>query len=489
MADRSRRAIIDIGSNSIRLVVYHGAPRAPMQVFNEKLMAGLGAELATTGRIDARAFERGIAALSRFKRLSDAMALDSLRCVATAAVRDAENGPDFMASACALGLNVELLSGAQEAAMAGYGIISGAPHADGIGADLGGGSLELVRVRGGKVERGHSFPLGVLRLPQLIEQSGRGFKRSIRKLLRDANWPGEEAQLPLYLVGGSWRAIARFHMAHFPVRLPVIAGHAIPLEDVDGLARRIGRQDLATLSALPGLASARVASMADASRLLGALTAALDSSRIELSASGLREGLMYSALSEEARAQDPLLVAAAAEGRRFARFAPHGPAIDRWIEPLFDEDKPADARLRLAACLLTDVASSANPDFRTERAVEMSLHGQWMGVTPEDRLVLAQTLYAATGGRGQMWQDAADKLLTARLRRATWWGLAIRLAQRLSGGTAEALALSRLAEGKHGVELTLAPSGAALMGEQVEKRLRQLANAVGRSYRVIIEAG
>ncbi len=486
MDDNIRSAIIDIGSNSIRLVVYQGPARAPMQVFNEKLMVGLGASLATTGAIEAKPFRRGLAALARFQQLASTMELDSLRCVATAAVRDASNGGDFLDAAQRLGLRVELLSGEQEAAAAGHGIMSALPDADGIGADLGGGSLELVRIRGGKIVRGHSFPLGVLRIPALRLSSGRRFRAVVATMLAEAGWPADDAALPLYLVGGSWRALARYHFAHTRDPLPVVSGHRIPISIVPTMARRLVTADLMAIAALPGFASARVASIPDAAELLVALTRALKSRELIVSASGLREGLLYAALPSAVQTQDPLLIAAAAEGRRFARFAVHGAEVDQWIAPLFSGDGPAAARLRKAACLLTDVASSANPDFRSERAVEMALHGQWMGVDPADRQILAQTLYTATGGAGRLFPAAGGRGLGARLKRAMWWGLAIRLAQRLSGGAAGPLGQTRLCENGNAVELHIEAGAHALIGEQVEKRLRQLATAVSREHRVVL---
>lgn len=487
MPTSRRSGIIDIGSNSIRLVVYQGPARAPTQLFNEKLMVGLGASLATSGQIEPKRFRRALSALARFRALTATMELDELRCVATAAVRDAANGQEFLAAVRDLGIDVELLSGAQEAEAAGYGIISALPTADGIGADLGGGSLELVRIKDGEILRGQSFPLGILRIPALRAAHGRRFRAAISSVFNDAGWPGDDGNLPLFLVGGSWRSLARYHMSRGHEAVPVVSGHHIPLNAVPAMARQLAVADLSALSALPGLATARVASMPDAAELLVALTRALRSSDLIVSTSGLREGLLYSSLPAVVRAQDPLLVAVAAEGRRAARFDPHGPIIDRWIAPLFTGDDSAAARLRLAACLLTDVAASANPDFRSERAVEMALHGQWTGIYPVDRQVLAQTLYTATGGPGRLFPHSGGSGLGARLKRAIWWGSAIRLAQRLSGGASGALAQTQLVENDGAIELRFSRGAEALAGEQVAKRLRQLATTVGLEWRMITE--
>lgn len=485
-ADGTRRAaIIDIGSNSVRLVVYAGPARAPQPIFNEKLMVGLGAGLATSGAIEPRAFKRGIAGLARFKALVEAMDIDDLRCVATAAVRDASNGQDFIEAARSVGLEIILLSGRDEARASGMGVISAIPDANGIVADLGGGSLELVRVRDGRTMHHTSFPLGVLRLEALQDKHGNGFGRAIMKKLAKANWPGEDADLPLYLVGGSWRALARYDMMLARSAMPVVSGHDMPVSTALKLHRRLRSASPEELARIKGLSSARVGTIPAAAALLTPLVQQLRCSRLIVSASGLREGLLYQDLSPDVQAQDPLIVAAEAEGRRFARFAPHGDVIDAWIAPLFTDDRPADARLRLATCYLSDIASTANPDFRADRALEMALHGHWLGIDLADRMVLAQALFSSTGG-GLLYpfKLPQDPDLIARLDRAARWGLAIRLAQRLSGGTASAFASTRLTRGERTLRLHLSGPGTAFAGEQVVKRLKQLAESLGLQSRV-----
>lgn len=482
-----RAAVIDIGSNSLRLVVYVGPPRAPIPLFNEKLSIGLGSELATTGMIPQRAFDRAIVALARFQTLTQAMGVSDVRCVATAAVRDASNGDAFIAAAAAIGISIELLSGGDEARIAGLGVLSAMPKADGIVADLGGGSLELVRVRNGQPGRGTSFPLGVLRVAAL--RGKRGFAAKVRAMLSEAGWPEHDGNLPLYLVGGSWRALARYemHLAHDP--LPVVSGHRIPLASVPMLKRSLVAINPLHLATLPGISSARSTALADAAALLDPLCSELASSELIVCTSGLREGLLFDRLDLAVRAQDPLIAAAEAEGRRFARFEPHGATLDRWIAPLFTDDDAAAQRLRLAACLMAEAGWTANPDFRAERAAEMVLHGPWLGIDLADRLVLAQTLWSAAGGPGDAVKERPRGLGVAdRLVRATQWGLAIRLGERLSGGAPGAFAMSRLSRDNSAIDLALSAAGCALAGEQVEKRLRQLADALECAWRLHCDA-
>jgi len=248
----ARSAIIDIGSNSVRLVVYDGPRRIPFILFNEKVMAGLGASLAKTGAIEPEAMERGLRAIGRFAHLCRDMRVTDIRCVATAAVRDATNGAEFITRAKAMGLTVELLSGAQEAIGAAMGVLSGIPDADGIVGDLGGGSLELARVRKGAVEQTISLPLGVLRLPQIRAKGPRALDRCVAKMLEKAGWQAEP-DLPFYLVGGSWRSLARFDMqlTHFP--LPVVHQYEMSAARAEQLTRIISHVDKGRLKQIPAM--------------------------------------------------------------------------------------------------------------------------------------------------------------------------------------------------------------------------------------------
>lgn len=476
-----RAAIIDIGSNSVRLVVYAGPARAPQPIFNEKLMVGLGANLATSGRIEEPGYSRAIEGLSRFKMLVAAMGITDVRCVATAAVRDASNGADFIRSAKAVGHDIQLLPGRDEARAAGYGVISAFPDADGIVADLGGGSLELVRVRGGTTAHHSSFPFGVLRLDALAHEHGKGFAKTIRRAIAAAGWPGVDAGLPLYLVGGSLRALARYDMLVTRDTMPIVSGHVMATHAALNLHRRLRQLGPGELERLKGLSSARVSTIPAAASLLVPLIAQLQSSALIVSASGLREGLLFQDLPPDVRARDPLLVATAAEGRRIARFAPIGATMNAWIAPLFSDDGPADNRLRQAACHLCEAAISANPDFRAERAAELALHGAWLGIDMVERKILAQALFTSAGGSGRLFTDAQ---LDTRLTRAWQWGLAIRLALRLSGGTAGIFASSRLSCDDRELTLRFDSASAAMMGEQVQRRLNQLASGLGLTARV-----
>ncbi len=481
-----RSAVIDIGSNSVRLVVYEGQARAPAVIFNEKVAAGLGRGLAVDGRIASEDAMRGLMALRRYALLAKHMEVDDLQCVATAAVRDAENGPEFIASAAEAGLDIRLLSGEEEAEAAGYGVLSAIPDANGIAVDLGGGSLELAEVANGQVGRRASFPLGVLRLPSLRKDGQQHFERAVRKMLRAAGWPDGMTGLPLYLVGGSWRALSRLDLELTRDPLAVLDQHSLPRSALRRLVRATNRLSFEELRAIPGMASNRAAALPDAAALLAALVNILDVPEMTVSSSGLREGLLYQALDAATRAQDPLIVAAEFEGRRLARFAPHGRAITEWIAPLFTGEAPADSRVRLAASLLSDVAWSANPDFRAERGTEIGLHGNWRGIDIPGRILLARALHAGFGGADSDFPDMGPLVTAERLARARQWGLAIRLAQRLTGGVEAPLKASHIVLIDGRLRLSLDHGWHHLAGESVERRLKSLAQALDAKAELVM---
>jgi len=481
--EQSRRtAIIDIGSNSIRLVVYDGPRRLPFTLFNEKVMAGLGAQLTSSGRIGDEAMERALVALERFERLCAEMAVDEIRCVATAAVRDAANGAELIERAGEIGLDVELLTGEEEGIASAFGLLSGMPDADGIMGDLGGGSLELVRVRAGRTERAVSLPLGVLRVAEIRRKDKGALGRRFEALLKEHGFADVEKGLPFYMIGGSWRALARLDMSLTRYPLPIIHHYEMAPVRAAALQRWIDRPDKASAKAVPTVSGARGPTLPDAAHLLSTVVARLKSSHLTVSAFGLREGLLFQALPEALRAEDPLLTAARAEGDAQGRFIGHGDHIHRWIAPLFTNDAHKWARIRHAACLLADVGWRANPEFRAERGLEVALHGNWVGITSEERAVLAQALHANFGGGITLAPGLTALASEDLLKRATQWGLAIRLCQRLSGGAEAPLDGSRLSIADGTIILRLEPDFACLAGETVSRRLKQLGQAMEMGF-------
>jgi exopolyphosphatase/guanosine-5'-triphosphate,3'-diphosphate pyrophosphatase len=478
MPEREPVAIVDIGSNSVRLVVYSGAPRIPSVIFNEKVLAGLGAGLAQTGELSPESQSRAIAALRRFRLLIDQMHVSRCRVLATAAVRDAANGAAFLEEIKAAGFEPEVISGEMEGVLAGEGVLSGIPEAEGIVGDLGGGSLELAKVGGGRVGQTVSLPLGVLRIGKEGKRTQERVRQTLREALRENGLREWGRGRSFYMVGGSWRALARLDIVSTAHPLPITHQYCMAPGRPEELRRLIRSLDKADPRAIPTLTASRIPTLPAAKLILSAVADELQPSRLVVSSFGIREGLLYHQLSEAERALDPLVEAAREAGRGLSRFGEHGDLLDRWISPIFS-DPPERARLRLTACLLADIAWNAHPDFRAERGLEMALHGNWVGVDSCERVMLAQALYANFGG-GKLPDKAVAALCPpSDIERATLWGLAMRLGQRLSGGLARALERSSL-ECESGVlRLVLRKGEEALYGETVDRRLKRLAAALG----------
>ena len=454
--------------------------RIPTPIFNEKVLAGLGGNLDRSHRLPAEARAKTLAALARFKLLLDHMKVKRTQVVATAAVRDAENGPEFVREIERIGLSCEVLSATQEAELAGKGVISGIPEADGIVGDLGGGSLELVDVAGGEAKGGISLPLGVLRL----DPSASG-EREARKLLKAALKKSPLKQQArgrtFYMVGGSWRALARIDMLATDFPLPITHQYRMKptrAKDVRKLVRALDPR-LSSAAAPPRLATSPVAAM-----LLELLVDELEPSQLAVSTYGIREGLLYAALKPSERQHDPLIEEARDAGGGEHRFGQHGDLLDAWIAPLFD-DEPAMRRLRLAACLLADVAWQANPGFRADRGIEMALHGNWVAVSPAGRVIMAQALTASFGRDRLPDPRLAQLCKEDQLKRAHCWGQAMRLGQRLSGGVGAVLKRTSLSDVNGAVQLTVRRGEEALIGDQVERRLVRLAELLGREPVVV----
>ena len=474
--------IIDIGSNSVRLVVYGGTERVPSILYNEKVMAGLGRTIGADGNMDDEAMDMALGALARFRKVTRRIGTRRLRTVATAAVRDAKNGADFLAECSKLGIRPALISGEEEAVGAAYGVLSSFPRAGGIVADLGGGSLELAGVARGAVGNVVSLPLGVLRVGEEpdVEHIAATLDAALdNSLLRDAA-RGKK----LYLVGGSFRSVAMLEMMLSGHPLPIVHAHKLDPEQLDALADYVDRARKKDIKQFGRISTDRIPHMPAAIAILKQLTEKLGPKRALVSSYGLREGLLYADLPEKKREEDPLLAAALEVGRRLGRFGDHGALLDQYISPLFVGEGAKTQRLRLCACLLGDIAWNAHPDFRAERAVDLATHGNWVGINAHGRAKIGLALYTAFGGDGGYDEKLASLLSLKDISRAQAWGKAIRFAQRLSAGTANILKKTQLDLKDGTVILTLPEKERTLYSDAVMKRFDQLGQAMGKDLAV-----
>lgn len=475
-----RVAVIDIGSNSIRLVVFDGLKRAPATVFNEKVLCGLGRGLQSSGRLSPEGVELAVPNLVRFTALARAMGVGRIDLVATAAVREAEDGPAFRETVerqC--GHPIRVLSGEEEAELSALGVIAGNPAADGIMGDLGGGSLELVEVTDGKVGRSTTLGLGPLRL---MESCGddRGKMRSvIDKAFSKVDWLSAGTDRTFYPVGGAWRNLARLHMEQSRHPLHAIHEHTISSAEAIKLARLLARQGKSSLAGLQYISRRRRETLPLGALVLARLLRKLQSKDVVFSTYGVREGYLFNQLPAEVRRQDPLLVAAAEMAEREGRFGDVGEAMMKWCDALFPEESGEERRLRLAACHVSDLAWREHPDFRAVQALRRILHSPLVGIDHPGRAFLAYTVFLRYGAPADS-KDArqAIALLDERWReRAILLGLALRLAYRVSAATSWVLDHSGLSVDGKVLELKLPDDGSVPDGEAVQRRLKTLAQA------------
>lgn len=486
---RPERAIIDIGSNTVRLVVYGGTMRAPTVLLNEKVTAKLGREIAATGRLADEAMALALRGLKRFALLLADLGITDIETVATAAVRDAANGPDFVQQLRAIGLNPRVISGEEEALLSAHGVIGAFPDARGIVADLGGGSLELVRVAGGATDSASSLPLGTLRLPDHRRGGRAEMAKSLDKVIRKAGW--DLAANPaadngaLYLVGGTWRAMAVFAMAAQAYPLSDPHGFELDAAAALDLANGLAASETEVIKGRDRISSMRAEKLPDAAVLLQALLAQLNPERVVFSSWGLREGLLYDRLPPHSRAQDPLLAGVAVFSSNRGSAPTLATRMAAWTLDAAPAREHGSERLRLAATMLALASMQIEPNIRLPQAINWALHKRWVGIDGKGRAMLAAAI-AANGNQLSLPEPVRALASPEALEEAVRWGLALRLARRLGAQSRRSLEVSRLAVEDGELVLTLTESHAALFGQPTEKDMKLLAGRLGLSWRVAI---
>jgi exopolyphosphatase/guanosine-5'-triphosphate,3'-diphosphate pyrophosphatase len=477
-----RVAVVDIGSNSIRLVVFDGLKRAPATVFNEKVLCGLGRGLQSSGRLSPEGVALAVPNLVRFTALARAMGVGRIEMMATAAVREAADGEAFRQTVERLcGHHVRVLSGEEEAELSALGVIAGNPRADGIMGDLGGGSLELVQVDGGRVGRSTTLALGPLRLMESCGDDRQKARRLIDKTLATVDWLETGRGRTFYPVGGTWRNLARLHIEQHRHPLHAIHGHTIAREEAIALTRLISRLGKASLSGIQQVSRRRRETLPMGSLVLSRLLQQMQCERVTFSTYGLREGYLFHQLPKAVQDEDPLLSAAAEAAEREGRFGGLGDSLMAWCEPLFPEESEEERRLRLAACHLSDLAWREHPDFRAIQALRRILHLPLVGIDHPGRAFIAYTVFLRYGGpAGAKEAMEATVLLSERwCERAILLGAAQRLSYRVSAATRWVLDHSALRVNGKLLELKLPDDGSVPEGEAVQRRLKALAQAGG----------
>lgn len=497
LQDRRPVSIIDIGSNSIRLVIYEGIARSPTVLFNEKMLAGLGRGIAVTGRLDPEAVTRSIGELRRFRALSDQAGAERLYVIATAAAREAENGRDFIARAEeVLGTEIRVLSGREEAYYSALGVTSSFHRADGIAGDLGGGSLELVDVDGNRIGDGITLPLGGLRLQDMAGTSTVAAARIASNEIGRAKFLKGGRGRTFYAVGGTWRNLARLHMNSTAYPLAVMHHYELPVAQSASFLNQVARGDTEKIKGIEGVSKARRALLPYGAVVLQEIIAQMRPSRILVSALGVREGFLYSLLSPDEQRRDPLISAAEELALLRARSVAHTHELVEWtgrtLAALGLEETGQEARLRHAACLLADIGWRAHPEYRGTQSLNIIAHASFIGVDHPGRLFLALVnAYRNDGVFNDLIAAELKSLAPPQyLERARLLAAMMRVVYLFTAAMPGVMPRLEWAKRENGaLSLVIPPSLAALYGERVEGRLAQLAKIAGRKLEFFLAPG
>jgi exopolyphosphatase/guanosine-5'-triphosphate,3'-diphosphate pyrophosphatase len=487
-------AVIDIGSNSVRLVVYESMARSLITIFNEKALCGLGREVQTTGLLAPDAVAKALTSLRRFRALCRVMKVGRVHAIATAACRDARNGPDFIARAERIcGCPIEILSGPREAQLSALGVVSGVHNPNGIVGDLGGGSLELVDVQGNRVRRGVTLRLGSLALQDISHKSLKRAERIVKSDLSDIAQLKAGRGRTFYAVGGTWRALARIHIIQSGYPLGVMHGYSIPAADALDFARRLRRLAAANMLAnIEAVADARRPLLTYAALVLEYIIRVARPKTIVFSTFGVREGLLYDMLPPSERSKDGLICAAQTLNELLSRSSRHAQELIGWTDRLVKvvrlKETDEDRRLRHVACLLSDIGWRVHPDHRGEETLNLITNGNFGSVSHQGRAFVALSVFYRYAGLSEQNEPPAviqELVPPAMIERARLLGAAFRVAHLISAARPGVLPATHFRSQDRKLMLVFEHRMVDLVADRVGSRFKQLARLVGRSGSIV----
>ena len=482
LPNRKPVAVIDIGSNSVRLVVFEGATLTPIPLFNEKCLCGLGRELASTGRLGDDAIERALMALRRFVSVVEQIGAVKLCVIATAAAREAENGRDFIDAATKIcGKPIEVISGVREAELAAAGVLAGDANADGLAGDMGGGSLELIDIADGALSHGVTLPLGGLRLIDRSEKCLKKTKKLVDDALEKVDWLDVGKGRPFYVVGGTWRAFVKLYMAEHNYPLKVLHGFKMPCDEALEFADHLIKNDnLKDLKGLSQVSKQRRPVVPYGAVSLVQLIKRIKPSEIIASNFGVREGLLYTMLDAEELEKDPLLAACEDLAMLRSRSPEHAYELCDWTDKLFEavgiEESQEERRLRYAACLTSDIGWRTHPSFRAERTMSSIAYSVFSGIDHIGRAFLSMASFFRHNGPGAKIDDEvlSELLSSEMLLRSRIVGSAIRTAHMVSAGVTGIIPKTPIFNEGNRLVLELPHPYDALDGERLDRRFTGL---------------
>ncbi len=483
----ARAGVIDIGSNSIRLVIFDGLGRAPLPVINHKAVIGLGVDVERHGWFGEEAFRRGIEAVDILVRLADSVPCADLALYATAAVRQAANGSHFCRAVEArTGRAVTVLTGTGEARLSAAGVISALPGLSGVIGDLGGGSLELVAVEDGTVMEQATRDIGPLRLKERWGEDPAHASAAIREAVCTVTWLEAWKHRDFHAVGGSWRAIARLHMTQHHYPLTIVHGYTMAPAEARTFTGMLEKLSDETTSRIRGISRRRAAILPWGAMVLDHLMDVLEPRNVVFSAQGLREGHHFRMLDATTRKSDPLIAACHQLALWHRRFADCSAALERWVAPVIRHRGHADPRLVRAACILADTGWREHPEYRARRSLSRVLHMPWSVLDHQERAWLALALFVRYGGAETAEEAAPCRRLLKpdTVDGAVLLGRLLRLALVLSAGRGPILDSSPLVTTADGFTLEIPRDAAIASPERIERQAAAIGEALDVPFTV-----
>ncbi|VAW15312.1 Exopolyphosphatase [hydrothermal vent metagenome] len=484
--------VLDIGSNSVRLVVYEHHARALTPLFNEKSACTLGRGVAQSGMIAPQNLRMALLAIRRFALVVKLLEVETLHIIATSAVREAANGPAFMARVEEItGFGGQVLSGEQEARFGAYGVVSGMPDFSGIVGDLGGGSLELFEVGAGLDAKGISLELGVIRLEDESAMSAKIALNIAARRLQDIDILGEandkkngDGERMFCAIGGTWRALAKLLQFRSDYPLHMVQNYQVSVSEVLVLAHELVEKGDQT-PGLEKISRVRAALLPYGAAVLIRIIEAGGFTSVVFSALGVREGYLFAQLGGKQSQVHPLLQGAREMCLLRARSPEHGQELigftASFLETMAIRESVFERRWREAACFLSDIGWRNHPDYRGEQSVDLVAYGALSGISHGGRAFLAEALSVRYVGlkRKQRLHGLGELMSDEQLFRARMIGAVLRVAYALSGAIPHVLPRIRFQNINGKAELVLPADFSFLNGSRLESHLAQLARHMG----------
>ncbi len=484
--------VLDIGSNSVRLVVYEHFGRTLTPLFNEKANCALGRGVAKSGRIAPENASRALKAIARFGLVVKLMKVENVHVIATSAVREAVNGKKFMAGVeLLMETKGHILSGEEEAHYAARGIVFGMPDFSGVVGDLGGGSLELSMVGSKKDFSGETYPLGAIRLET---DSGGALSMAMKiakKHLEKSPVLDAKGHETFCAIGGTWRAFASLMQVRSQYPLHMVQNYRVRAGDALELCHEIV-DNAGNVTGIEAVSRGRRYLLAYGAVVMASVLERGNFKHIVFSSHGVREGYLFERLEEKEARRDPLIVASEEICHLRARSVAHANELveftRRFIEKTGEKESFAQRRLRHAACLLSDIGWRGHRDYRGEQSVDLVAYSALIGVDHPGRAFMAEIL--AVRYMGLNHKSSSQKLfelMGAKAQyRARTIGALVRLAYVLSGAMPQILPKVDFEITQKKLVLMIPGEYSFLDSLRLQSRLAQLAQHIKMDHSEIV---